>query len=180
MKNWVAITILAYACGMTSTALAQNNVVRENVEGITNFAHIETTVACAGAITPESVAEIKRMGFASIINLRRSSEEGANIEAEAAAAEAAGMRFVHLPFGGNPLDPGVADQFLEVITAAETEPAFIHCAGGGRAAMMWMLKRVVVDAWDVDRALEEATALGLRPESSLRQFALDYIADRTG
>ncbi|MGD8341792.1 MAG: sulfur transferase domain-containing protein [Gammaproteobacteria bacterium] len=180
MKRLLAITILAYGCGAAAVSLAQDNVVREDVEGITNFAHIETTVACAGAITPESVAEIKRMGFSSIINLRRASEQGANIEAEAAAAETADIRFFHLPFGGNPLDPGVADQFLEVITAADTEPAFIHCAGGGRAAMMWMLKRVVVDAWDVDRALEEATALGLRPESQLRDFALEYIAARSG
>ena len=180
MKQLAPIIVLVCAWGTASTSLAQSNVVREDVEGITNFAHIETTVACAGAITPESVAEIKRMGFSSIINLRRPSEPGANIEAEAEAADVAGIRFIHLPFGGDPLDPAVADQFLDVITDSETEPAFIHCAGGGRAAMMWMLKRVLVDDWALDRALEEATALGLNPESSLRQFALDYIAARTG
>ena len=180
MQRILSIVVGASALGLASTSLAQSDVVREDVDGIVNFAHIETTVACAGAITPDSVAEIKRMGFASIINLRRASEEGANIEAEAAAAEAADIRFVHLPFGGNPLDPAVADRFLEVITSADTEPAFIHCAGGGRAAMMWMLKRVVVDEWEVERALEEATALGLRPESSLRDFALEYIAARAG
>jgi uncharacterized protein (TIGR01244 family) len=180
MKKIVAIAMFAYASAMTSTVLAQSDVVREDVDGITNFAHIETTVACAGAITPESVAEIKRMGFGSIINLRRASEEGANIDAEAAAADEAGIPFIHLPFGGNPLDPAVADRFLEVITDPGTEPAFIHCAGGGRAAMMWMLKRVVVDEWDVERALEEATALGLRPDSGLRDFALEYLEARSG
>lgn len=180
MKRLLLATTLLCAGGFALESFSQDNVVRENVEGITNFSHIETTVACAGAITPDSVAEIKRMGFGSIINLRRSSEQGANIEAEAAAANAAGIRFIHLPFGGNPLDPSVADQFLEVITDAETEPAFIHCAGGGRAAMMWMLKRVLVDQWEIDRALEEATALGLSPESTLKDFALDYIAAKTG
>jgi uncharacterized protein (TIGR01244 family) len=159
---------------------AQGQVVREDVGGIVNFARIETTVACAGAITPDSVAEIKEMGYGAIINLRRDSEEGANIEAEAAAAAVAGIRFIHLPFGGEQLDPTVADRFLEVITEPGIEPAFIHCAGGGRAATMWFLKRVMLDGWDTDRAMEEATALGLNPESRLREFALDYVAAHAG
>ena len=84
--NKILITVLA-AC--TLGACAGNQVVREDVDGIVNFARIGTTVACAGAITPDSVADIKDMGFASIINLRQASEEGANIEAEQAAARAA-------------------------------------------------------------------------------------------
>ena len=33
-----------------STAAAQTKVTKETVPGITNYAHLETTVACAGAI----------------------------------------------------------------------------------------------------------------------------------
>ena len=168
--------ILTFVCASCLAYNAQSQVVREDVEGIVNFAHIETTVACAGAITPDSVADIKEMGFGAIINLRRPSEEGANIDAEAAAAEAAGIRFVHLPFGGEQLDPTVADRFLETIVEPGIEPAFIHCAGGGRAASMWFIKRVMLDHWDMDRAMEEATALGLNPESRLRDFVLEYVA----
>ena len=182
MKRSVAFLMFMSTCSLT--AYAQGQVVREDIEGIVNFAQIETTVACAGAITPESVAEIKDMGFGAIINLRRASEEGANIEAEAAAAEEAGIRFVHLPFGGPELDPSVADRFLATITEPGTAPAFIHCAGGGRAATMWFIKRVIVDDWDVERAMEEATALGLRDTSPdpnrLKDFALEYLASRAG
>jgi uncharacterized protein (TIGR01244 family) len=176
MKNFIAVVLVASV--LAACASTGNRVVREDMDGVVNLARIGTTVACAGAITPDSVADIKGMGFASIINLRQASEEGANIEQEAAAARAAGIRFVHLPFGRPTLDPGVADRFLDTITSPGTEPAFIHCAGGGRAAMMWFLKRVVVDEWDVDRAMEEATALGLSPESSLRTFALEYLENR--
>ena len=42
-------------------------IVRQEVAGIRNFARIESTVACAGAITQAAVQEIKRMGYASII-----------------------------------------------------------------------------------------------------------------
>ena len=30
---------------------------------------------------------------------------------------------------------------------------------------MWLMKRAIVDGWNVDEALEEATALGLTNES---------------
>ena len=42
---------------------------------------------------------------------------------------------------------------------------------------MWLMKRVLVDGWDVDKAMEEATALGLANET-LRTFFLDQIKQR--
>jgi hypothetical protein len=42
---------------------------------------------------------------------------------------------------------------------------------------MWLMKRAIVDGWEVDRALEEATALGLANET-LKQFFLDQIRQR--
>ena len=131
-------------------------------------------MACAGAITPASVAGIKNMGFASIINLRLANEAGADIDGEAAAAKAAGINFVHHPFNTNAPDPAVADRFLKIITEPGTQPAFIHCASGNRAAAMWLIKRVLVDKWDNDRASEEAAQLGLTYQA-LKTFALDYI-----
>ena len=67
----------------------------------------------------------------------------------------------------------LADKFLDAITAEGSEPSFIHCASGNRASAMWMIKRLVVDHWDVDRASKEAAALGLT-SGALKQFAIDY------
>jgi uncharacterized protein (TIGR01244 family) len=169
-------TFLMFAAAITGTAVAvaQSQVKKSSVEGITNFAQVETTVACAGAVTPASVAGIKKMGFASIINLRLATEQGADIDAEAAAAKAAGINFVHLPLSGSAPDPAVADRFLETITKPGYAPAFIHCASGNRAAAMWLIKRVLIDKWDNDRAWEEASQLGsISPV--MKTFALDYI-----
>ena len=155
-------------------AVAQSQVKKSTIEGITNFAQVETTIACAGAVTPSAVAGIKKMGFGSIINLRLDNEKGADIDAEAAAAKAAGINFVHLPLNGSAPDPAVADRFLEVITEPGNQPAFIHCASGNRAAAMWLIKRVLIDKWDNDRTLEEAGQLGsISPV--MKTFALDYI-----
>src|SRR5438132_1934736 len=174
MKMKFALSFLLVPAIGVSLATAQNKVTKDTVPGITNYAHIETTVACAGAITPSSVAEIKKMGYASIINLREATEPGADIDAEKAAAEKAGIRFVHVPFNGNKPSTEAVDQFLKAIKTAGTEPAFIHCAGGNRAASMWFVKRALVDKWDIDRAMAEATDLGFAAPA-LKAFAIDYV-----
>jgi uncharacterized protein (TIGR01244 family) len=167
----VAVVLLAAVFGARPADAQQ--VTKPTVPGANNFAKLETTVACGGATTPEAVPEIKKMGFASIINLRLPTEAGANVEGEAAAAKAAGIRFYSIPFSGQSPDPAVADKFLDTITAPDNEPAYIHCAAGNRAGAMWMIKRLAVDHWDTERAYTEAAALGLT-SPALKQFAIDY------
>lgn len=168
-----AAGLLVTVCFCAHAATAQQ-VTKEAVAGITNLARLETTVACSGAIKAEAaVPEIKKMGFVSIINLRESTEAGAEVEKGEALAKAAGLRYFHVPFNGGSPDPRAADQFLNAITSSGAEPAFIHCAGGNRAATMWLIKRLAVDHWDADRAIKEAAALG-QTSAALRQFALDY------
>lgn len=152
-------------------------VTKESVPGIRNLARLETTVACSGAVAAEAVPEIKKMGFVSIINLRLATEPGAEVEKEEAAAKAVGLRYFHVPFDGSP-DPNAADQFLNAVTSQGAEPAFIHCGGGNRAATMWLIKRLAVDRWDVDRAVQEATALG-QTSLPLRKFAIEYAQSHT-
>jgi uncharacterized protein (TIGR01244 family) len=155
--------------------LASAQVTKENVPGITNFSRVETTIACAGATTPAAVAEVKRLGYASIINLREASEAGADVEGEAAAAKAAGITYIHLPLKTASPDPAVVDQFLTAVTAKANQPAFVHCASANRASALWMVKRMLVDGWDADRAGTEAAALGLT-NAALKTFAIDYVA----
>jgi len=169
---FAAAIVFAAVCAAAAPASAQQ-VTKETLDGVTNFNRLETTVACAGAIKATAVPELKKMGFASIINLRQASEQGADLEGEAAAAKAADIHYYNIPFNGQMPDPAVADKFLDAITTQGNEPAFIHCAGGGRAATMWFIKRMVVDHWDVDRASKEATALGMT-SAALKQFGIDY------
>ena len=167
-------SLLTWVLAALVVTLNAQGVTKETVPGVTNFARVETTIACAGATTPAAVAGIKKMGYASIINLRQASEPGADIEGEAAAAKAAGINYVHLPFNAASPDPAVVDTFLKAVTAPANQPVFLHCASANRAAALWMIKRIQVDKWDADRAAVEATALGLT-SSALKTFALDYV-----
>lgn len=170
-KLFVAAAV-AFLCGPLAELSAQQ-VTKESREGIKNFARIETTVACAGAITADAMPEIKKMGFASVINLREAQEPGADIEKHEAAAKAAGLRYYHVPFNAGKPDPKAADQFIKVISSKEAEPAFIHCASANRASAMWLIKRLTIDRWEVDRAVAEAEALGLT-NPALKEWAIQY------
>ena len=160
---------------MLVAGTSQAQVTKGEVPGVTNFAKLESTIACAGATTPAAVAEVKKLGYASIINLRQPSEAGAELEAEAAAAKQAGVRYMNLPVNGGSPDPAVVDQFLKAVADPANQPVFIHCASGNRAAAFWMIKRLVVDGWDADRASAEASDLGLT-SPALKTFALNYAA----
>ena len=120
----LALLTLLGCCLMANDSSAQ--VVRQEVEGIRNFAKIESTVACAGAITPAAIAEIKKMGYQAIINLRLATEQGADIEGHMAVAKTAGIPYYHVPFSASAPDPAAVDQFLKTIQTKGVEPAFIH------------------------------------------------------
>jgi uncharacterized protein (TIGR01244 family) len=168
--------VAGLACSVAVVA-AQSQVSKESVPGIVNFAKVETTVACAGATTPAALAEVKRMGYASVINLRQANEPGADIDAAAAAAKAAGINFIHIPFNAASPDPMLVDNFLKAITDKANQPAFIHCASANRAAALWLVKRIAVDKWDVERASTEAAALGLT-NPALKAFAIEQAQKR--
>jgi uncharacterized protein (TIGR01244 family) len=171
--------LLAVGClvGAGIAAAAQTEIAKASVPGIVNFGYIGKTVACAGATAPTALADVKKLGYAAVINLRVASEPGAEIEASAAAAQAAGLRFIHLPFNASAPDPMLVDKFIAAITDPRNQPAFIHCASANRAAALWMVKRMVVDKWDADRAATEATALGMT-SAALKTFAIEQAQAR--
>lgn len=140
--------------------------------GTSYYTRIDARVACAGATTLDAMPALKAEGFKAIINLRRASEEGANVEASKQAAEAAGLRYLHIPFDGS--DPKAVDQFLAAVKDPENSPVYIHCATANRVGAMWLIKRVMVDGWSVEKATEEAERAGLK-NPRLKEFALGYL-----
>jgi uncharacterized protein (TIGR01244 family) len=166
--------LVAAALIASAAILGAQQITKDEVPGIRNLSRLETTVACAGATEIEAIPNVKKMGFASMINLRQASEPGANVPQSEAAAKAAGLKYVHIPMDASAPDPTVADRFLDVIKQPGNQPAYIHCASANRAAAMWFIKRVQVDRWESDRAMKEAEALGLT-SAPLKQFATNYV-----
>ena len=140
--------------------------------GITNYTKV---VACGGATETSALKGLKEDGFKTIINLRQPTEPGANIEQNMAEAKSLGLNYVNIPVNGQAPDPKAVDQFLATIAKKENQPAFIHCGSASRVGALWLVKRVLQDAWPVEKATEEAKLIGLR-SAPLEKFALEYIA----
>ncbi len=168
------VALLALAGPLTAGA---QSVIKETVPGIVNFSKVEGAVACAGATTPAALAEVKKQGYRSVLNLRMASEAGAEVDAASAAAKALGLTYIHLPMNSASPDAAVVDGFLKAVTEKRNQPVFIHCASANRAAALWMVKRMVVDKWDAEKAGTEAAALGLT-NPALKAFALQQAAAR--
>ena len=157
--------------------LLQDAPAKATLPGATNVTRVDAVLMCGGATKDEAFPALKREGFASVINLREADETGVNIPASRAAAEAAGLRYVHIPVRSKAPEATSVDAFLKAVQEPANQPMYIHCGSANRVAAMWLVKRVVVDEWDVPRALKEAEAIGLTNEN-LKQFALDAVAAR--
>ena len=153
--------------------LTLQGAVKQTLPGATNVTRVDATVACGGATSVEAFPVLKKLGFTSIVNLRRESEPGADIPAAKTAAAGAGLRYIHIPVDGANPTGEAADAFLTAVTDPANQPVYIHCASANRVGAMWLIKRVVVDGWDLERATAEAEAIGLT-NPQLKQFAQDY------
>src|SRR6187200_2592578 len=107
------LIITALAALVAVPASAQ--VKKSEMPGIRNYSRVDATVGCGGATDPSAMAGLKKEGFVSVINLRLANEEGANVEAGRAAAQAAGLKYIHLPFNAAAPDPKVIDSFLVAV-----------------------------------------------------------------
>ena len=148
---------------------------RLEVPGVRNYTRVDASFALGGALSANAAEGIKAAGFKSIVNFRAENEEGANIEAEQKSAEAAGLKYIWLPFVTASPDATRVDQFLQAVVEPANQPMLIHCASGGRVSMFWAIKRVVVDGWPVDKAMGELPDLSKNVSPALKTFTLDYL-----
>jgi uncharacterized protein (TIGR01244 family) len=145
------------------------------VPGVRNFTKVDSTIACGGALSPEAFAALKQAGYKSIVNLRAASEPGNDVEAAKKAAEAAGLTYFHLPFVATAPDMTMLDEFLKLVVKPENQPMMLHCASGGRVSMFWAVKRVMIDGWSVDKAMNELPDLAKNANEPTRAAALEYL-----
>ena len=166
--------IVTFACAALVAPLVAQT--KQEYPGVTNFTRVDATVACGGATEVATLDNLKKDGFKTVINLRLASEPGANIEQNQAKAQELGLKYVHLPFSGGSPDAKVVDAFLSTIADKSNQPVYIHCASAQRVGTVWLVKRVLQDDYSIEKASNEAHAIGLS-NPGLEKFALQYIAD---
>src|SRR5918994_2158607 len=144
------LLILPLVAVIAGTSSAQ--VTKGEIAGVRNFSRVDATVGCAGATDPSAMTALRKEGFVSVVNLRLPTEQGADVPGSRAAAQAAGLKYIHLPFNAASPDAKVVESFLAAVADKSNQPAFIHCGSANRVGAVWMIKRAVQDGWPVEKA----------------------------
>jgi uncharacterized protein (TIGR01244 family) len=165
---------LSFALAVTVATAAGAQVKKAELAGVRNYSKVDATIGCAGATDPSAMKALKAEGYVSVINLRTAAEQGADIEGGRAAAQAAGLKYFHLPFNSAMPDAKIVDGFLATVADPKNQPVFIHCGSANRVGGMWLIKRVLQDKWTMEKARAEAEAIGLREPATIA-FVTEYI-----
>ena len=106
---------------------------------MSDFRHVTDDFTTAPQISLADVAEAARQGFKTLISNRPDGEEpGQPTAAEvAAAAQAAGLAFHHIPVRGGPT-PEQVEQTQAVLQDADL-PVLAFCRSGTRSIITWSL-----------------------------------------
>ena len=161
-------------CPACNMALIEKIPAMSEVTGIPRFLKLSDQVWTGGQPWPEHLPKLKDAGIKVIINLRPHAEYQG--EREEAKVKELGMSYFNIPVDFQAPDELDADDFLKLTDEQlKNGPVFIHCAVATRVGAFWMIRRVLRDNWEYDKALEEANRIGLNNNARLTEFAKEYI-----
>ena len=162
------------SCPVCNMPLIEKTAEMSEVTGIPRFLKLTDQVWTGGQPWPEHWTKLKEAGVKVIINLRPHDEHDG--EKEAAKVKELGMSYFNIPVVFTAPDELDADDFLKLTDEQlKNGPVFIHCAVGTRVGAFWMIRRMLRDGWDYDKALEEANRIGLRNHAQLIEFVKEYV-----
>lgn len=100
---------------------------------------VDDHVSVSGQLTPADMKEIASAGFTAVVNNRPDGEAffGQPRTAELrAAAEAAGLQFLDLPFSGPRATPDQVRAFADLLASGDGR-VVAFCKSGMRSALLW-------------------------------------------
>jgi len=123
-----------------------------------NIVKLTDTVAVSAQITPANVADVAAAGYKVLINNRPDGEEaGQPGSAEiAAAAEAAGLEYHHIPITAMNFPGPHFEQMSDLLDDAQ-RPVLAFCRTGTRCTNLWVASR---DESARQQAVDQARQLG--------------------
>jgi len=131
-----------------------------HVSGIPNAGKINDVLYRGAQPRKHGLAELKKLGISTIVDLR--GEDQNKIDWERREAQALGMRFVHIPVSGwaPPTNEQVA-QFLYMFRKDPDQKVFVHCRfGDDRTGVFVATYRMAIEKWSADQAMKEMYFFG--------------------
>lgn len=163
---------LAPALLLAASAYAQ----APQPNGVANFHVVNRRLYRGGQPSDLGFQELAKLGVKTVLDLR---EPDARSQAEKKAVEAAGMKYVNVPFYGTSTpSPAQVANALSILNAKENGTVFIHCRrGADRTGTVVAAYRISHDGWTNAKALDEAKGLGMAWIAvGMHHFIRDYRA----
>jgi protein tyrosine/serine phosphatase len=126
-----------------------------NLPGLSNVGQVAPGVYRGAQPGPDGYASLKKMGIKTVIDLRTS-------ESEKAQVEAAGMQAIAVPIAmsRDGLKEKV-DKVVALLADPANQPVFVHCRHGqDRTGIVVAAYRMKVDKWSLAEAEKEMQAFG--------------------
>jgi protein tyrosine/serine phosphatase len=153
--------IVSDANGQPGIARASFGAPAEKIKlsGVPNAGKISEMLLRGAQPSAQGLAELKKLGVTTIVDLRGNRGPVARERAE---VEALGMRFVGIPVSGwsAPSNAQVAE-FLKLFRDDPQQKIFVHCYfGQDRSGVMVAAYRIAQQNWTADQAVAEMDSFG--------------------
>lgn len=175
--RYAFLFLLGLALLASAPVLAQSGTAPALVtNGLGNFHQVNDHLYRGAQPSSEGFKNLAKLGVKTIIDLRGPGGRPFN---EQKIVEAAGMRYVNIPFKG--FGAPTAEQMSKVLALFDDISAgtvFVHCRrGADRTGMVIACYRVAHDHWANEKALIEARLNGMSWfERAMRQYVSAYRA----
>ncbi len=112
-------------------------------------------------------ARLKEAGVKTVINLRSEGENTKFDEGKTLVDLGVDPASYHNPGfkSADTLTDPIFRRVRDLLTNKTNEPVLLHCASGNRVGAVWLAHRVLDDGVPYEKALEEAKAIGMKPEA---------------
>lgn len=139
----------------------------EMTGAVGNYNRPAPFIGTGGQLADGAMAELKGMGFTTVVSLLN-PEEG--LEAEREAAHDAGLNFFSIKVSSKTPSQEQVREFARIVSTTENYPVLVHCASSNRVGAMWALYRHHMGV-PAEIALGEGKAAGLKTsrEAAVRE-----------
>lgn len=170
----IALFSMLSAAGIRQDREKLGRVQQALKEDVPRILCVDERISTGGQPTDAAFAKLAANGYHAVLNLRTASE-GVDLKHEQDAVQAAGMRYINIPVVSSAPKADQVDEFVRAVKDKDNHPMLIHCGTANRVGAFWMIYRVIEQGWPEDKALDEATIIGLT-SPTLKAFAHEYIA----
>jgi len=147
------------------------------IAGEPNGSAFGAYVHFAGQPSADDLRAAAAKGVKMVINLRMPGEMASVSFDEKAIVEAAGMKYIHTPMGGQPPAAAELEKVLAALDKADKEPVLLHCASAVRSGFIWSLFRSRRHGLTVEEAVAEGKSAGMR-SAGMEKTLRDTLATK--